>query len=215
MTNDARKPIYKKWWFWLIIFIFIMYLLTPKNRSTESTSDTTNGNQNNSNDVAVTSDIQDDSLDVAVEDIDYEEDFDEEDFDEDESDIDQDHSGTPDETAMRLASYGVIFKGDVRNDVTGNWRYAKYSSKESQETIAVDYCKEYFESEDELHALINEKNNTVACIQHFSPDILDVTIHEYTYGEESNAKILFCGDVIAEYFVTISTGEIEELKDEE
>lgn len=119
-----------------------------------------------------------------------------------------------DENAIELASYGLIFKGDVNNDLTGNWRYASYDSDISQETIAIDYCNTYFNSAKEIHALINKYNNTVACIQYITFDLLDVTIHEYTKGEEHNAKELFCGDIIAEYYITISTGEIENALEE-
>lgn len=108
----------------------------------------------------------------------------------------------------------INYKGSVNNDVTGNWRYALYNSDISQETIAVDYCNTYFKSDKELHALINKSNNTVACIQYITSDLLDVTIHEYSRGEELDANELFCGNVIAEYFVTISTGEIEDAIDE-
>lgn len=108
----------------------------------------------------------------------------------------------------------INYKGSVNNDVTSNWRYASYDSDVSQETIAVDYCNAYFKSDNEVHALINEANNTVACIQYITSDLLDVTIHEYSEGEELDAKDLFCGDVITEYFVTVSTGEIEEAIDD-
>ena len=126
----------------------------------------------------------------------------------------EDISNISDDVTMQLASYGVVFKGAVNNDVTGNWRYATYDSNISQEAIAIDYCNTYFKSDKELHALINKSDNTVACIQYIFSDLLDVTIHEYTKGEELDAKELFGGDVITEYFVTISTGEIEEATDE-
>ena len=108
-------------------------------------------------------------------------------------------------------SKNLTWFGDVRNDVTGNWRLSEYASSESQETFAVEYYNNYFDSDDEIHALINMTNKTTARISKMMDDTLNVCIYEYIDGEEHDAKKLFGGMKLKEYFVTISTNEIEDI----
>lgn len=205
--DTSKKPVYKKWWFWAIIIFIGLCIIVPNDSISDSDSDIAAENQG---------DVNDESSDLVAENEspDAPNSKQSDSSDAIKSDSEKSVSEMPDETSIKLASYGVVFIGDVNNDVTGNWRYATYYSDVSQETIAVDYCNTYFKSDNEVHALINEANNTVACIQHMTSDLLGVTIHKYSKGEELDAKELFGGDVIAEYFVTISTGEIEEVSEE-
>ena len=79
---------------------------------------------------------------------------------------------------------------------------------------AVDYYKAYFESDDEIHFVVNFSLNTTTVIARYA-DYLDITIHEYVKGEEHDAKILGGGDVLKEYWVYIDSGEIVDLSNAE
>ena len=107
----------------------------------------------------------------------------------------------------------LVWFGDVQNDVTGNWRLAEYSESDSQESFAIDYYKAFFEDDKEIHAVINMTTRTTACLSMIDSNIIDVTIHDYIEGEEHDAKALFGGDVMKEFWVYIDSGKIEELKD--
>lgn len=108
-------------------------------------------------------------------------------------------------------TYGLVWCGNVRNDVTGNWRLSEYSSSESLEAFALDYYNAYFENDKEIHAVINMTNKVTGKISAMG-DTITVTLHEYINGEEHDAKELFGGAVLKEYWITKSTGEIEEIQ---
>ncbi len=109
-----------------------------------------------------------------------------------------------------------IFSADVtpsavRNDVTGNWKKVLISEDIAIQEKALEYYNTYFDSEKEIHAVINFANNTTTKISVLG-DSLDVTIYEYVSKEEHDAKILFSGQLLAEYFVNMDTGEIEQIQ---
>lgn len=79
------------------------------------------------------------------------------------------------------------------------------------QNYALAYYKEYFKSDDEIHAIVNFNYKTTTQISVLG-DILDVSVHEYVDGEEHDAKLLFGGRLLKEYFVNKDTGEIEEIK---
>ena len=108
----------------------------------------------------------------------------------------------------------LVWFGDVRNDATGNWRYSMYSESDSQETFALEYYKAFFESDDEIHAVINTTNKTTAKISVVGTK-LDVTIHEYLEDEEHDANKLFGGDVLKQYLVSIDDGSVEDVVEEQ
>ena len=108
--------------------------------------------------------------------------------------------------------YGLVWFGSVRNDTTGNWRLSEYASSEPLEDFSVDYYKAYFEDDKEIHAVINMSTSVTGKISKLSDDLLDVTLFEYVSKEEHDADKLFSGMFLKEYFVTISTGEIEEIQ---
>ena len=100
---------------------------------------------------------------------------------------------------------------DVPNDVTGNWRISTIAENIEMQNYALAYYKEYFKSDDEIHAIVNFNYKTTTQISVLG-DILDVSVHEYVDGEEHDAKLLFSGRLLKEYFVNKDTGEIEEIK---
>ena len=105
----------------------------------------------------------------------------------------------------------VSFSDNVRNDVTGNWRLSRVATTEFITDYALDYYNTYFSSDDEVHAIINFTTNTTNKISVIGESI-DVSVYEYVDGEEHDAKELFGGTLLYEYFINISTGEIEEIQ---
>lgn len=119
-------------------------------------------------------------------------------------------------TAIKSGNYEIdgidfLFSDSVRNDVTGNWRISLISDSATPETYALDYYNTLFSSDDEIHAIVNFSLNTTTKISVLYAGVLDVTVLEYVDGEEHDAKKLFGGSLLKEYWVHTDTGEIEEL----
>lgn len=112
--------------------------------------------------------------------------------------------------ASALAEYNIIYQDYVRNDKTGRWRLAKMAESVPTVDIALDYYKEYFESDDELHFVINFTLNTTTSIARYD-NYLDVCVREYVSKEEHDAVMLGSGMLLKEYWVYVDTGEVEEL----
>lgn len=100
---------------------------------------------------------------------------------------------------------------NVRNDVTGNWRIATIAESIEIQNYALDYYNKYFESDKEIHAIVNFTYNTTTKISVMG-NLLDVTIYEYVDKEEHDAKLLFSGMLLKEYHVNKDSGEIEEIQ---
>lgn len=100
----------------------------------------------------------------------------------------------------------------VRNDKTGNWRLSRVATTEN----IVEYTKSYYENnfsnDNEIHAIVNFTLNTTTKVSKMSDNILSVTVHEYVDKEEHDANELFSGMVLADYFVYLDNGDIEEIK---
>ena len=71
----------------------------------------------------------------------------------------------------------------------------------------LDYYKNYFKSDNEVHAIINYTTDTTIRVN-AALNMLDVTVLQHITGEENDAKKLFTGDVISEYLINIETGEL-------
>lgn len=107
---------------------------------------------------------------------------------------------------------GISFRADkVRNDTTGNWRISLIAENIDMSEYALDYYKQYFTDNSEIHFIVNFNYNTTTKIMVMGGD-LDVTVQEYVAKEEHDAKMLGSGNVLAEYFVNIETGEIEKVR---
>ena len=108
-------------------------------------------------------------------------------------------------------SFGLscIFSDSVRNDKTGKWRMMRYSAGKDFTPYAADYYAAYFESDDEVHAVVDLKHGTymITC----SGGQLFVDLHAYVDGEEHDAQLLGSGDLISQYVVDLSTGKVEKL----
>ena len=107
---------------------------------------------------------------------------------------------------------GIKFRADkVRNDATGNWRISCIAENIDISEYALDYYKQYFTDDSEIHFIVNFNYNTTTKIM-VSGGSLDVTVQDYVSKEEHDAKVLGSGEVLAEYFVDKNTGEIEKVR---
>ena len=104
-----------------------------------------------------------------------------------------------------------VYKRVDKNDVTGNWRIASIAENIEMQDYALDYYKEYFKSDDEIHAIVNFNYKTTTKISVMG-NLLDVSVYEYVDKEEHDAKLLFSGMLLKEYHVNKDTGEIEEIQ---
>jgi len=107
--------------------------------------------------------------------------------------------------------FNVMFSSTYKNDVTGNWRLARIAEDIDIENYAEEYYKNYFESDDEIHIIINFTRNTTTRINKMG-NLLDVTIMDYVDGEEHDAKVACSGTLIAEYHVNLDSGEISKIQ---
>lgn len=100
------------------------------------------------------------------------------------------------------------FSPTVRNDVTGNWRISTLAEVNADVfNYCVDYYKELFSSDDEIHAIVNFSSKTTSKISVLYDGVLDVCVYDYVDGEEHYADKLFSGDLLKEDFISIETGE--------
>lgn len=113
--------------------------------------------------------------------------------------------------------YHLVWFGDVRNDVTGNWRLAEYAASEPFENFALDYYKAYVENDKEVHAVINMTVDVTYSLTASSVDMgyLFVRALDYVEGEEHDAKTLFTGDELGKFEIDTKTGKIEKIVPDE
>lgn len=101
-----------------------------------------------------------------------------------------------------------MFIKNVTNDVTGNWREFLYYGNMDFSEYVLSYYNEYFESDSEVHFVINYTAETTTRIN-CGFGVLYASVYKYVDGEENDAKMLPAGDLIEEYTVNIETGKIE------
>ena len=92
--------------------------------------------------------------------------------------------------------------------MTGKWRYATISNDVDIQDYVLSYYKEYFKSDDEVHAIINFANKTTTRIN-CGGDRLLISVLDYVDGEEHDAKKMFGGTPLESYCVYLDNGDIE------
>ena len=167
--SNVKKPIFKKWWFWVIIVVILAAIF---------------GN------TGAKDGVEDGAKDAT-------------------SSVEQQTEETQNESQSEESISFVV--GKVNNDVTGNWRIATIAENIEMQDYALDYYKEYFKSDDEIHAIVNFNYKTTTKISVMG-NLLDVSVYEYVDKEEHDAKSLFSGTLLKEYHVNIDNGEIEEIQ---
>lgn len=100
------------------------------------------------------------------------------------------------------------YSPEVRNDVTENWRISTIADSDADVfDYCVDYYKEMFSSDEEIHGIVNFSTNTTSKISVLYDGVLDVCVYEYLDGEEHDAQLLFGGNLLKEDFISVETGE--------
>lgn len=115
---------------------------------------------------------------------------------------------TSDDTpATSSLDVDVTFSSTFKNDTTGKWRKALVSTSEDIQEYALDYYREYFKSDDEVHVIYNFSLNTVNCLT-VNGDTLFISITDYVKGEEHDAKSACGGTHLGDLQISIESGEI-------
>ena len=107
-----------------------------------------------------------------------------------------------------ISDLDPVFWKSVVNDATGKWRYATISDDVNISDYALSYYKEYFKSDDEVHAIINFADKTTTRIN-CGGDRLLISVLDYVDGEEHDAKKMFGGTPLESYCVYLDNGDIE------
>ncbi len=133
------------------------------------------------------------------------------------SETSDDNSNTEvlrEEFNSKLGETKPLWYESVLRDKTGNWReLVVYSNKAIDKDLACEYCKAYFNSDDEVHWVTNLNLKTVTRFNK-SGNLLFVTTTEYRDGEENDANELGGGMKLDEFCVNLDTGELFSLEDE-
>lgn len=171
-----QKPIFKKWWFWLIVVVILIGII-----GSIGGNDTNNSTEDGVTEEATTQA----SVEAAP---DLKEEFKE-----------------------KFTTGSFLFSSSVRNDKTGKWRIATYNGSNQIKDYAKEYYEAYFESDDEIHFIVNLGLKTTSKITVIG-DKLDVSVYEYVDGEEHDATLLASGMLLKQYQVNLSDGSIEEIQ---
>lgn len=99
----------------------------------------------------------------------------------------------------------------VRNDKTGNWKISKVTTNEDILEYAKSYYYNNFDTDKEMHVIINFTLNTTTKISKLFDNVITVTTHEYVDNEEHDANKLFSGMVLGEYWIYLDNGDVEKI----
>ena len=106
----------------------------------------------------------------------------------------------------------ITFYDEFRNDKTGKWREALIAVAEPAEKYAVDYYKDYFKSDDEIHFIYNFQLNTVNVLKKAGSDTIILSVYDYVSGEEHDAAKAAGGEFLGEYSIDLNTGESKKIQ---
>lgn len=174
--KEAKKPITKKWWFWLLVGFVVVGVIGNLLGSADDPQESgTVQEPTTLPTIAVT--------EPATE-------------------------ATEKEPAPTSAlPFNVTFSDTFRNDSTGNWRKALVATSDTIDKYAVDYYKEYFKSDDEVHIIYNFTLNTVNALS-VQSGLLSISITEYVEDEEHDAKEACGGEYYGQFQFDLGTGEM-------
>ena len=99
----------------------------------------------------------------------------------------------------------VDYRGAFDDDVTGNWRLSAVVTEKTIDEFAFDYYKSYFNSDDEIHWVVNYSDNTTSCINCIS-GYLSITEYSHVDGEENSAKKIGGGSHISDFLISAKDG---------
>ena len=110
-----------------------------------------------------------------------------------------------------ISDINIYYYDNVKNDVTGNWRYSMTADNIDIENYALSYYKTYFKSDSEIHGIVNFTRNTTSSIR-VNGGILFLDIYDYVDGEEKDAKLMFSGTLLKSYMIYTDNGDIQQIQ---
>ena len=110
-----------------------------------------------------------------------------------------------------ISDIDIYYYGDVKNDVTGNWRYSMTADNIDIENYALSYYKTYFKSDSEIHGIVNFTRKTTSSIR-VNGGIMFLDIYDYVDGEEKDAKLMFSGTLLKSYMIYTDNGDIQQIQ---
>lgn len=110
-----------------------------------------------------------------------------------------------------ISDISIYFWGEVRNDVTGNWRYSSTADDIDIENYALSYYKEYFENDNEIHCIVNFTRKTTASLR-VHGGMIFLSLYDYVEGEEHDANLMFSGTPLIDYIIYTDNGDIEKIE---
>ena len=111
------------------------------------------------------------------------------------------------QTALKNDISLTWLTSNVKNDTTGNWRVSECLTSKQPQEYAKQYYDAYFESDDEVHAVINFTLNTTNRFT-VQSDCLYVDTFDYVQGEEHDANSLFTGSLLHSYKLNKEPGDV-------
>ena len=177
-AQKLQKPLYKKWWFWVIVVCLVGAAgsgLSGGDKPVEpgpSTSQTPPAETKQEPEAppAETSQAPADSTPET-------------------SELPAETEPEPDaREALDDALGGTTFYENVRNDVTGKWRVLVFYSAENIVDHAVEYYNAYFSADDEIHIAVNLGLKTTS-VMNVSGGVMYVSVHEYIRSEEHTSEL--------------------------
>ena len=105
----------------------------------------------------------------------------------------------------------LIFYSEFPNDVTGNWRMAKFDTEDPAQEYIVDYYNDYFKSDKEIHFIYNFALNEVNVVRMYDSNYIDLSIRKYIPDEERDAKEAGGGELIKECYINTETKEVSDV----
>lgn len=178
-TQSPKKPITKKWWFWtLIVFVVVGVIGNLIGMGPDQQSGEDQLQTTPPPPIQATSGAETTITAEGVE---------------------------PDATSA--LPFDVTFSSSFHNDKTGRWRKALVATSSPIDEYAVDYYKEYFKSDDEVHYIYNFTLNTVNALT-VQDGTLFISVSEYVDGEEHDAAKAGGGEYYGQYHFDLDTGEM-------
>lgn len=196
--DRPQKPIYKKWWFWVIVVLVLAAIGSSVNGGagedkapSSSVAESAPTQEPTTTPTAAPTDppapTTTPSATKAPE------------------ESSQSAAKEPGRYTLPDSGLEINFQTSVRNDVTGNWRLATTSDSIVPAECAVEYYKTMFSSDDEIHGIWNATLSTMTQISEGS-GLLFVDTYEYVDGEEHDAKLMFSGNKLMSEVYDLSTG---------
>lgn len=178
LRKETKKPITKKWWFWTLLVVFVVVVGVICNLAGMDGEPQEDTTAKEPTTVATQATVE--------------------------------QTTEPSETEPEPTSalpFDVSFDDTFPNDVTGRWRKALVATSDTIDKYAVDYYKEYFKSDDEVHIIYNFTLNTVNALA-VQSGTLFISVTEYVKDEENDAKKACGGLYYGDYRFDLSTGEM-------